>query len=239
LRPGARRERNEDRYMASHNSVDALNRLLKVRLEEWRLRENRPQYRPKPVLAITREPGSGGESIAERLSAELGLDLYSWELVELIAKDAHVATKLVSTLDEHERSELDEWLAEFQGDGHLSYQAYAESLKRVLFTIAAHGSSVIVGRGSNFFLPPEKKIGLCFVAPLALRIKNTMKELRLSEKAARKHISKVEAEHRRLVKKYGHADIREPTHYHLIVNTALVKPETIVQIVKMILTAQT
>jgi cytidylate kinase len=225
--------------VTNHASVEALNRLLKVRLEEWRLRESSPQYRPKPVLAITREPGSGGESIAERLSAELGFHLYSWELVELIAKDGQVTTQLVSTLDEHERSELGEWLAELQGSRQLSFQAYVESLKRVLFTIAVHGSSVIVGRGSNFLLPPDKRIGLCFVAPLDLRIKNTMKELGLSEKAARQHISKVEAEHRRLVKKYFQADIQESTHYHLVVNTALVKPEIIVQIVQMIITAQT
>jgi predicted ArsR family transcriptional regulator len=49
-----------------------------------------------------------------------------------------------------------------------------------------------VGRGCNFFLPPERKIGLCLVAPLDLRIQNTMKELGLPEKEARKHISKLE-----------------------------------------------
>ena len=65
-----------------------------------------------------------------------------------------------------------------------------------------------------------------------------MKELGLSEKAARQHISKLEAEHGRVVKKFFQTDIREPTHYHLVVNTALVRPETIVQIVKTLVTAQ-
>ena len=96
-----------------------------------------------------------------------------------------------------------------------------------------------MGRGANFFLPPDKRIGLCFVAPLDLRIKNTMKELGLSEKGARERISGLEAEQRRLVEKCFQADIRDATHYHMVVNTALVKPETIVQIVKVALTAQT
>jgi predicted ArsR family transcriptional regulator len=52
-----------------------------------------------------------------------------------------------------------------------------------------------MGRGSNFFLPPDKKIGLCLVAPLDLRIKNTMEELKLSENDARKHISNLEKKH--------------------------------------------
>lgn len=204
-----------------------------MRLEEWRLREGDSQSQPKPVITITSEPGCGGESIAEQLCAELGLHLYNWELLEQIAKDADVSTRLVASLEKHPHSELEDWLAEFHPDLSLSSQAYLKSLKRVLFAIAAHGSAVIVGRGSNFFLPADKRIGLCFVAPLDVRIQNTMKELGLAEKEAREHISKLEAEHRRLVKKYFQADIRDSAHYHLVVNTALVKPETIVNIVKM------
>jgi cytidylate kinase len=47
----------------------------------------------------------------------------------------------------------------------------------------------------------------------------------------------LEAEHRKLVKKYLQADIRDPIHYHLVINTALAKPDTIVQLVKTIIQA--
>jgi len=198
-----------------------------------------PQDQRKPIVTLTREPGSGGESIAETLSTELGMHLYDWELVEQIAKDEEVSTQLVSRLEETMPSDLEEWMDELLSERKLSSQAYIGSLKRVLLTIAIPGNAVIVGRGSNFFLAPNKKIGLCLVAPLNVRIKNTMKELGLSEKDARKHISKVEAEHRRLVNKYFQTDIGDSTHYHLVVNTALVKPETIVQIVRMMIMAQT
>lgn len=225
--------------MTNRDSVEELRRLLNVRLEEWRLREKAQQERSKPIVTITREPGAGGESIAQRLSAELGMHLYDWELVEQVAKDEEVSTQLVSKLEETVPTALEEWMDELLSDRKLSSQAYLGSLKRVLLTITIPGNAVIVGRGSNFFLPPNKKIGLCLVAPLDLRIKNTMKELGLSEKDARKHISKVEAEHRRLVKKYFQTDIGDSTHYHLVVNTALVKPDTIVQMVKTMITAQT
>jgi cytidylate kinase len=221
------------RNVTNNDSIEEMRRLLQARLQEWRLREAQPQYQPKPVVAITEEPGCGGESVAEKLCADLGFHLYNWELVEQIAKDADVSTRLVSTLEAHPRSELEDWLAQLEGDFNLSTQAYVGSLKRMLFAIAVHGNAVIVGRGSNFFLPQDKKIGLCLIAPLDLRIKNTVKELGLSEKDARKHISTLEEEHRRLVKKYFHADIRDSTHYHLVVNTAVVKPEIIVQIMKV------
>ncbi len=221
--------------MKKGDSVEEMNRLLRVRLEEWRLGERKAHPRPSPVVTITREPGCGAESIAERLCSELGLHLYDWELVEQIAKDREVSAQLVAALERDPPSEFGDYLAELQGKQGLSTQEYLVSLKRVLLAIAVPGNAVIVGRGSNFFLPPDKKLGLCFVAPLAVRIKNVMKELGLAEKDARKHISKLEGEHRKLVKKLFQADIRDPTQYHLVINTALVKPDTVVQMVKVMI----
>jgi len=64
-----------------------------------------------------------------------------------------------------------------------------------------------------------------------------MRESGVTEEEARKHISKLEAEHRKLVKKYLQTDIRNPIHYRLVINTALVKPDTIVEVVKAMIQA--
>jgi len=37
------------------------------------------------------------------------------------------------------------------------------------------------------------------------------------------------------VKKLFQADIRDPTQYHLVINTALVNPDTVVQMVKVMI----
>ena len=212
--------------MTSDNSLDAVKRLMESRIYEWIHRKESPRARPGPVVTISREPGCGGESIAETLSAELDFTCTTWDIVEQIAKDEHVSTQVVSTLDEKARSELEDWLADFQGTRNLSSYAYLHDLKRIIFTIASHGSALILGRGANFYLPPEKRIGLCLVAPLEVRIRNVMEERAFSEKHAREDIAKQEAEHRRFVKKYFQADIQDPTHYHLVINTALVKPQS-------------
>jgi len=225
--------------MTSHGLVEEMDRLLKVRLEEWRLRNDDPAYRPKPVITVTREPGCGGESIAERIAAELGMHLYNWEVVERIARDVSVDAELVSKVEEDPATVFEDYMgdlfSEYRREYHFSSEEYLDSLKRVLLAIAVPGNAVIVGRGSNFFLPQDNKIGLCLVAPLSVRIKNLMKELGLDEKDARKHIFKLEAEHLKLAKKYFQADIRDPDRYHLVINTALIKPETIVQMVKLMI----
>ena len=221
--------------MTSEESIEALRRLMEARLYEWRQSEKRRPPRPGRVVTISREPGCRGESIAGKVAGELGLHLYTWEIVEQIAKDEHVSVQMVSTLDEKARSELEDWLAEFEGTHNLSTDAYVADLKKIIFAIASHGSAIILGRGANFLLPPEKRIGLYFVAPLEVRIGNVMEDCGLSEKRAREHIAKVEKEHRQLVKKHFQADIRDSAHYHLVINTALVKPETIAGIVKEVI----
>ena len=221
--------------MKEPDPVEELNRLLMMRLEECVLREKNEQSRPKPVVTITWEPGCGEESIAERLCSELGMHLYDWELVEQIAKDEQVSTQLVSSLEKNPPTGFADFLAEIAPEYGLTSLRYIRSLKRILLAIAVTGNAVIAGRGSNFFLPLDKKIGLCLVAPLEVRIKNIMKEFGLAEKEARKHISRLEEEHGKLVRKYLQADIRDPAHYHFVINTALVTPDTIVQFVKTII----
>jgi cytidylate kinase len=221
--------------MTSNDPVDILRRLMQTRIYDWSHRKEKPQAQPGPVLTISREPGSGGESLAETLSAELQLHLYTWDIVEQIAKDEHVSTQVVSTLDEKARSEFEDWLADFQGTHSLSSYAYLHDLKRIIFTIASHGSALILGRGANFCLPAEKRIGLYLVAPLEVRIRNVMEDRGVSEKQAREDIAKQAAEQRRFVKKYFQAEIQDPTHYHLVINTALVNPQTLVGIVREII----
>jgi hypothetical protein len=214
-------------------TIDSLQRVLDVQLQTWNDRAAEKKSNREPVITITREPGCDGEAIAQTIAKAFQLNLYDWNLVELIAKDAHVSKQVVATLDEKPSSELDDWLDGFAGGNSLPSYKYMQSLRKVLFTIATHGKAVILGRGANFLLPAEKRtLGICLVAQRDVRVKNVMQKFHLSQKEARKHIVTTEREHRLFVKRLGYEDMTDPTHYHLVINTALVAPKTIVQIVK-------
>jgi cytidylate kinase len=217
--------------------VDSLERFIEVQLHEWGHRDESPKAeRAGPVIAITREPGSGGEIIAKKIAEDFGLVLYDWKIVEEIAKDAHVSEQVVATLEEKVRSKLDDWLANFTGEPNLTSFEYLQWLRKILFTIAAHGNAVILGRGSNFLLPKEMKtLGLRFVAPLETRLRNTMQELGLSRERALKHVTKTERDQGSWVRKNARADIHDASHYHMVMNTGLVTPEAIIKIVREML----
>ena len=218
--------------MTSDGSIEALRGMMEARVYEWRQSAEKRPSQPGPVVTVSREEGCRGESISERVAAELGLHLYTWEIVEQIAKDEHVSVQVVSTLDEKAQTELENWLTGFEGTHNLSEYAYLRDLRRIIFAIAAHGNAVILGRGASFLLPREKRIALLFVAPLEVRIQNVIEDRGLSDKQAREHIVKVEAEHRRFAKKCFQADLLDSAHYHMVINTAFVKPDTITGIMK-------
>lgn len=218
------------------DSLNFMEGFLKAQIPAWKLEKEHPK-KPLvgPVITVSRQTGCGAEAIVQRIAKELGLTLYSWEIVEQIAKDTHVSEQIVSTLDEKAQSALDDWLASFEGNRGLSSYGYWECLRKVVFAIAAHGNAVILGRAGNFLLPPGKRLGLCLVAPLETRVRNVIEKLGLSEQQAREHIAKTEQEHELFVREHFLTDIKDATHYHITINTALVKPETIVGIVKVML----
>ena len=218
-------------------TIGSLDQFLEVQLEASGRRGGAQLgVHAAPVIAITRGVGCGGGSVARLLAEELGLVLYGWEIIEKIAADAHVSEQVAATLDVKLRSELDDWLVSLAGGSGLSSYQFMQCLRRTLFTIAINGNAIILGRGANFLLPPERKtLGLCLVAPLESKVRNVMKGLGLSQERALKHITVMDREQRVWVRKYCHADIDDTTNYHMVINTTLVTPETIVRVVKELL----
>lgn len=221
---------------------DIMDKMINERIKEWksgksmyysRTRESKTAL-PGPVVTISREAGCNGHAVAEILSAKLGLALYDRKIIELIAKDKEISTRVVSTLDEQGHSALIDWIDETLMGSKLSSYSYFKSLKRVLFTIVTHGGAVIVGRGANLLFPPEKRTAIRLVAPLETRVKNVMAQTGYTEKRARTLITKIEEERRQFARKYMEKDIDDPTLNDVVINMASVKPEAIPHIVKAI-----
>src|ERR1051325_6702337 len=57
----------------------------------------------KPVVCISRECGAGGAQIGRQVAERLGFAFYAQEIVDEIAKQAHVRRKVVESLDERRR----------------------------------------------------------------------------------------------------------------------------------------
>jgi cytidylate kinase len=171
------------------------------------------------VVTISREPGSGGNILAKRLSEELDFDLFYQDFIHSMAESAHVSVRLLETLDEKGVSVLEEWIASLVDRRHLWPDRYLQHLMKILGTIGKHGHAVIVGRGANFLLPPDKRLSIRVIAPLEMRVRNVSQEYNVTLEAAKTRVLKTESDRKAFIKKYFNDDIRDPLNYDLIINT--------------------
>ena len=79
---------------------------------------------------------------------------------------------------------------------------------------------VIRGRGSQFILKDFPGVCHIFVvAPMDMRIKHVMESLKLDEGKAKKEIEQADSSRREFTKRYFHANVEDPLHYDLVINT--------------------
>ncbi|MGD8470293.1 MAG: cytidylate kinase-like family protein, partial [Desulfobacteraceae bacterium] len=183
------------------------------------------------IITLSGEPGAGGRIVAARLADTLDIEIFHKEVINEMAKSADVSEKLVETLDERGLSTLEDWISSLVHERHLWPDRYMQHLMKVIGTIGKHGRAVIVGRGANFILPPEKRFSVRIVAPQAWRIKNVAREYNISPEDAKRRVMRTESDRRAFIRKYFNADIADPTNYDLTINTAVLSVDDAVKVI--------
>ena len=213
-----------------------INQIIEERVKKWEYEKTQFQTQPipiRPVVSISREPGSGGRIIAERLSQKLGFDLFHQEVVHEMAKNADISIRFIETLDERGLNTLDNWIASLVDERYLWPDQYLHHLMKVIGTIGKHGNSIIVGRGANFILPPEVRVSVRIIAPYEARCAHVAKEFDLTPDDAARRITKTESTRKSFIWKYFNASITDPENYGLVINTGVVSMDDAVAIIDM------
>ena len=195
--------------------------IAEEQIHRWQvLHKQAPEEAKKiPVVTISREPGSGGRIVAQKLAERLGFEVFHQEVLHEMAKEARISERMLKSLDERGLSILEDWIASLVDSRHLWPDEYLHHLLHVIGTIGKLGHAVVVGRGANFILPAERRFRVRIIAPRKLRIQHVAREFGLTEKDAERRIIKTESDRQAFVRKYFYADIADPTNYDLVVNT--------------------
>jgi len=201
----------------------SLDKLVDEQLSKWHTKriaaaKETAEEKPKPVLAMSIDPGSGGVEIAKRLAPLLGMDILGSEIIQWIAESARMSEKVVGTLDEKETSKLNSWLDSLFGE-HFSPDDYFLHLTRVVGTVGKHGNAILLGRGAQYILPRETTFRVRIIAPLDIRIEKAMKTTGQSRQDAEEFVLKMENARRSFVRQYFQRDVTDPLSYDLVVNT--------------------
>ena len=177
-----------------------------------------------PVITISREFGSGGHSIGEKVAAKLGIPFYDGEIVTRVAEESGYAKELIEEQGEYSTS-ANKWF-DISAASAMYFQSPQDEIfiaqKRVILDCAAKGPCVIVGRCADQILKDRTDCLNVFLhAPLTNRIKRVMSKKNLTEKEAKNLILK---EERRRADNY-HYYTRQiwgaSANYHLSLDTSL------------------
>jgi cytidylate kinase len=210
----------------------SVGKAIEDQIKRWQVDQQKKYKQPiRPVITMSRLPGAGGISIAKRLAEELKIDLFDREIVEKIVENSKASKWVVESLDEHDRSILDDWIRALSEDNMWSYE-YLQHLTKVVGAIGAHGHALIVGRGASFILPQKVCLRLLVVAPLQTRIDNVVKAYGVSEAEAKRRVMLTESARMAFIRQYFNADMMNPLNFDLVLNTKNLDIDTIVNIVK-------
>lgn len=106
------------------------------------------------VITISRQYGSGGRELGEKLAARLGIPFYDKELVGMIAREGNMETAVLEAYDEVEPDFDNYSLRDVPPDYQIAMtqKLYAAQC-RVILDLAAKGPCVMVGRCADAILP--------------------------------------------------------------------------------------
>jgi cytidylate kinase len=172
------------------------------------------------TIALSREAGARGTTVASAIGQKLGWPVYDHELVELIAKEMKLRTRLLESVDERHIDWIQDTMAGFGLTPAVTESAFVRHLVETLLSLASHGACVIVGRGSPHILPAGTTLRVRLVAPLEDRIRLTSRQLHLAHDEAARHVKTLDQQRAAFIVDHFRKDPAAPENYDLILNSS-------------------
>jgi cytidylate kinase len=177
------------------------------------------------TVAVSREAGSRGGSIARRAAARLGWQVYSQDLLEYIAQDANFRQGIADTLSPAAGHWVEEHLEQIRTAGGLGKQPLWLDLTRTVLALAAHGDVVLIGRGAGFLLPSASTLHVRVMAPLSDRVAYMSQWLRLTVEEAAEQVVLRDRRRAELIATHFQRQVGDVYQYDLVLNSSLLGEE--------------
>ena len=183
-----------------------------------------------PVITISREFGARGAALAKILGKRMGFEIWDKDLIRAVADERGGDMRMLKTLDEHRQKGIEDAVRGALTGQHTNLQ-YVRSLMRVVHTLAAHGSCIVVGRGANFICKPAQALNVRVVCPFEKRIQGYAEREGLDLRPARKILEQRDAERAEFIRRTFRKDVAAPAHYDLALNSGTYSLEQLADLV--------
>jgi cytidylate kinase len=198
---------------------------------------NRAPAPPPPAIpasltiAISREAGSRGGTVARRAGKKLGWQVYDQELLEYAAQEGPFRQSIADSLSKPAAEWAEERLQTLIREQNLSRHSAILELARVVLALGAQGEAVVIGRGAGCILPPASTLNVRIVAPLADRIAYMSQYLLRSEQETANEVELRDHLRFEFVTTHFHRQPTEVYQYDLILNSSSLGEETCAELI--------
>ena len=219
----------------------SIEELINRQLNRWEMERRRREeeiekgvaVEIKPIVTVSRQRGSRGAYIAERLAEKLGYQLLYREIIDEICKSSGYRRRVIESLDDKVRSRMELWFEGIFKGMYIDASDYFKQLYRIIMSVSAHGGVVVVGRAANFMLSRDQGFHMRVVAARPVRIENLVRYQQLTREQAEQEVRQFDKSRAEFVESNFHVNIDDPGAYDLILNTTYVDVDEAVQIVEL------
>jgi cytidylate kinase len=185
-----------------------------------------------PIVTVSRQYGSGGSEVADRVARALGWHLYDNDVVDQVASRLGITSAEVSAREERVPSLMERMTSAMAlgvpevmpiaGDivAHPSEERMVEMTQRVIEDAVRAGPAVLVGRGAQCMLANrEDALHVYCYAAFPDLVRYAIDHLGESPADAPRRVQEVNHQREEYVKHHWKRDWRDLANYDLCVNT--------------------
>jgi cytidylate kinase len=191
-----------------------------------------------PFITLSRQPGAGAWSLARDFVQAMNAadpaappwTCWDRELVEKVAADNHLSTRLIDSLEQSDHSWLTDLFSGISGGAYADEAMIYHRVASSILALAQAGRVVIVGRGA-FHITRKLPGGihLRLIAPLKQRIAFIKESMNLSRHDAAEWVSDAERKRASFFTHFWDRQLLSPENFTLTINTARASTPQLIQ----------
>ena len=172
-----------------------------------------------PVITISREYGSGGRTIGEKLAKELGIPFYNKELILMAAKESGLSEEYIKKTEQMKSTSFLYGLYMGAQALPMNDQIFLVQSK-IIREIAEEGPCVIVGRCADYILRERNDLLNVFIhAPLAFRAERAKKVYEKEAGNMEDFVKKQDKKRASFYNYFSQNKWGDARHYHLAISS--------------------
>lgn len=195
------------------------------------LPSSKPRVPRSLTIALSREAGARGASIAQRVGEKLGWQVYTQELLEYSLQNELMRQDILDDLSPEGIQWVEEQMKRSALFGKPEHDSSFRNLVQMILALGAHGEVILIGRGAAHILPRETTLSIRLVAPLADRVAYFRQWLRLSQEEAAEQVRQRDQRRNAFIERHFRQSPDDMRHYDLVMNTSSIGEDLCVDLI--------